>query len=60
MLPQLLAQSRLLRFVCLGLLLLLVSPLRASADFTGKVKDVDGGDTIIVLHDGRDEHVRFM
>jgi micrococcal nuclease len=30
-----------------------------AADFTGKVKAVDDGDTIIVLHDGQDEHIRF-
>jgi len=36
-----------------------VIPLQSSADFTAKVKVVDDGDTIIVLHDGRDEHIRF-
>ena len=39
--------------------LFLLFPFSALADFTATVKAVDDGDTIIVLHDGSDEHIRF-
>lgn len=38
---------------------LLLTPSLAGANFAGKVTAVDDGDTIIVLHDGKEEHVRF-
>jgi endonuclease YncB( thermonuclease family) len=40
-------------------LLLLGNPFPAFADFVAMVKAVDDGDTIIVAHDGLDEHIRF-
>lgn len=36
-----------------------VGPAIALADFTGKVTAVDDGDTIVVLHEGKEERVRF-
>ena len=59
MTAQALTAYRLIRLVSFSLILLLGNTVLSSADFTGKVKTVDDGDTIIVLHDGRDEHIRF-
>src|SRR5262245_50484730 len=40
-------------------LLLLGNPWTASADFTAAVSGVEEGDTIIVMHNGQEEHIRF-
>jgi len=58
-LPSRRVASPSLLFAYLSIVLLLANPLQAWADFIGKVKAVDDGDTIIVLHDGLDEHIRF-
>jgi len=51
------ALHRMLLFACVSVILIM--PLQSSADFTAKVKRVYDGDTIIVLHGGKEEHVRF-
>jgi len=45
--------------VDLSLVLSLVNLSQAFPDFIGKVKSVDDGDTITVLHDGKDERMRL-
>ena len=42
-----------------GFVLSFVTISEAFPDFVGKVKNVDDGDTIIVLHDDKDEHIRL-
>ena len=48
-----------MRHVTVGLLLLLLYPLGAFADFTGPVVSVLDGDTIEVLHNTSPERIRL-
>lgn len=56
-LPQAVVRSFLL--VCLNFPLLLITPSRSLADFSGKVTNVDDGDTLVILHEGQKELVRL-
>ena len=46
-------------WICFGFLLSLTVPVNSFADFTASVIEVDDGDTIIVLHNDKTEHIRL-
>ena len=48
-----------MRYLVVGLLLFVLHPSGALADFTGPVVSVLDGDTIEVLHNGHAERIRF-